>query len=357
LGFHYGFRGAAGNDGFTAVSLPALAPFAKYGFLGVQLFFVISGFVIAYSTERRSAIEFMIARVARIYPAFLLCMTATFLITLALGAPHFKVTFVQWLANFAIVAPALKQPFVDGAYWSLVYEITFYVWVAALMMFGWYRGRVDLIIFVWMALAVLNQEIGSGILLRAFLTDQSGFFAAGLVIYEMYRGRRDLTVKLLVALTTVVAIGQSLQSADWNRSHYGVAYENWIVAAISLSAIAAVALAVRVRRVPLPSSAIVAAGGITYPLYLLHQNAGYIVFNRLNGLVAPWLLVTMTAAGMIALTWALWRLVERPAQRFTKGALTQVVAKLDALWGTVRQSFGSASSRAIQPSSPGLAAG
>jgi peptidoglycan/LPS O-acetylase OafA/YrhL len=50
LFYHYAFRGAAA-DAFTDVSLPALVPLAKYASLGVQLFFVISGFVIAYSPK------------------------------------------------------------------------------------------------------------------------------------------------------------------------------------------------------------------------------------------------------------------------------------------------------------------
>ena len=67
--FHYAFRGAAA-DGFTHISWADAAPFAKYGYLGVQLFFVISGFVIAYSADGRTATAFAIARVSRIYPGF-----------------------------------------------------------------------------------------------------------------------------------------------------------------------------------------------------------------------------------------------------------------------------------------------
>jgi peptidoglycan/LPS O-acetylase OafA/YrhL len=53
-----------------------LAPWARYGFLGVPIFFIISGYVIAYSAERTAA-AFAIARVSRIYPTFLFCMTLT----------------------------------------------------------------------------------------------------------------------------------------------------------------------------------------------------------------------------------------------------------------------------------------
>ena len=82
--FHYSFRGAAADD-LTRVSLPALVPVTKYGYLGVDLFFVISGFVIAWSAEGRHWLQFAVARFARIYPAFIFCMTATFLVTMLIA--------------------------------------------------------------------------------------------------------------------------------------------------------------------------------------------------------------------------------------------------------------------------------
>jgi peptidoglycan/LPS O-acetylase OafA/YrhL len=327
LFFHYSFRGAAA-DGFTDISLPALAPYAKYGFLGVQLFFIISGFVIAYSAEQRTAVEFGIARVARIYPGFLVCMTLTFILTLVFGAPRFEATFGQWLANYAIVAPALKQPFMDGAYWSIVYEITFYAWVAVLLQIGWFRRHIDVVIIAWLALAVLDRELHWTALQRIFLTDQSGFFAAGLSIYQIYRGRRDAVIMLLLALSTVTAIGQSLQAVAWNRGHYHVPYDDRVVVGLSLMTIVAVGLALRVRRLPVPSSIVVGIGGVTYPLYLLHQNIGFIVFNRLAGTMSPWLIVIATATAVVLLAWVVWRYVERPGQRLLKRLLSHLTSRL-----------------------------
>lgn len=52
--FHYGFRGPTTFE-TTYVAFPALAPCARYGFLGVPIFFIISGSVIAYSAEGRTA--------------------------------------------------------------------------------------------------------------------------------------------------------------------------------------------------------------------------------------------------------------------------------------------------------------
>ncbi|MGM4967718.1 acyltransferase family protein, partial [Tardiphaga sp. 1201_B9_N1_1] len=96
--YHYGFWGPAAQ-GVPQVAIPSMAGFAQYGFLGVPVFFIISGFVIAYSAEGRTATGFAIARFSRIYPTFALCMTLTFLAIIALGKPHFDVTLIQWLAN------------------------------------------------------------------------------------------------------------------------------------------------------------------------------------------------------------------------------------------------------------------
>ena len=48
--FHYTFRGAAG-EAFTSVAYPELAGITKYGCLGVDLFFIISGFVILMTSR------------------------------------------------------------------------------------------------------------------------------------------------------------------------------------------------------------------------------------------------------------------------------------------------------------------
>jgi peptidoglycan/LPS O-acetylase OafA/YrhL len=320
--YHYAFRGAAA-DGYTTVSLSGIEGVAKYGYLGVQFFFIISGFVIAYSAEGRSAANFAIARFARIYPGFLVCMTVTFLVSLAIGGPRFAVSLPQWLGNLLIVSPAVKQPFMDGAYWSIVYEITFYGWVFLLASLTNFRRNIEWIVIAWLAISMLNIFlIHSGVMSRLFLTDQSGFFVEGLLLYEIYKGRRDVALYLLLALAAAISIDQAFIGAIWVREHFHIQIDNIVIAAVCLAALGSVALSLCVRRMPLPAPVLLAVGGLTYPMYLLHQHIGFMLLNRFEGRASATILIGCTMVLMLAASWLVWRLVERPAQKRLKRMLT-----------------------------------
>jgi peptidoglycan/LPS O-acetylase OafA/YrhL len=299
-----------------------MASFAQYGFLGVPVFFIISGFVIAYSAEGRTATGFAIARFSRIYPTFLFCMSLTFLAILTLGPPHFDTTFAQWCANLFIAAPALGHPYMDGAYWSLVIEVSFYAWVTVLMAAKVFPRRLDLIILIWLGITFANElTIDAPIFEKLFLADDSGFFAVGLVIYEFFRGRRDPKLYAIFALSVGTAVFQSLHKLIRLAPHTGGAFDHAVVVAICLASIAIIFAATKLRRIPVPAGLVMAIGGLTYPLYLLHMQLGYVVLTAYaqQGSISA---VVMLLAGIGLLSWSVWRFMERPAQRWTKDALT-----------------------------------
>ena len=66
---------------------------------------------------------------------------------------------------------------------------------------------------------------------------------------------------------------------------------------------------------------VAAAGGITYPLYLMHQNVGYMIFNRIGGAVPFAFVVIGTTIAMMTMAWLIWRFAERPGQQLLKRAL------------------------------------
>mgnify|MGYP001551712671 FL=1 len=322
--FHFGFNGPPAN-GKPLVAFPEWASVAKYGYLGVQLFFVISGFVIAYSAVGRTAGAFAIARIARIYPAFLFCMTVTFLVTLTFGQPYFQVSLTQWAANIFIAAPALKQPYVDGVYWTLILELTFYVWIYVLIATGLFPKHIFPVVLGWLVISLVNEfGVGSHAIRKILLTDQSGFFASGVLIFEISRGRIGPAVQCLFGSAVAVAVLQAMHNLEEMRALTGQPFDRMTVAAVSLAIIATTTAAVRVRTLPLASSVTLLIGGITYPLYLLHQTIGYIAFMQFSSFVAPSLLFAVIVLAIVAVSWAIWRFVDRPGQRATKTILTKI---------------------------------
>ncbi|UVK45311.1 acyltransferase [Mesorhizobium sp. AR07] len=316
--FHYFFRGAAA-DGFLREGYPLAAPFAIYGYLGVNLFFLISGFVIAWSAQNRSWEQFALARFVRLYPGFLLCMTITFAIVVLAGTPPFAASFVQYIANLSMFAPALGQPFMDGVYWSIVLELVFYGWVTLTLFTGLFRKRKLELIFIWLAISVLNEFfLGSGAARLLFITEFGPFFAAGVLVHHLHAHGRSLPAVLLLAAAFLVSCGTLFVTQRWMLDHYGVAVStaNLVVANVVMHAalIGAVLLRNRVR----PSTLTLALGGLTYPLYLLHQNIGYLAINTATPLVGKWFAALGCVALMLSVSWAIWRTCERPAQRLLR---------------------------------------
>lgn len=124
----------------------------------VTIFFVLSGFVISFTNERKQhlgAREYIKDRVARIYsvaiPVLLLCLAATFLFEpgpldreygFALDHP-----FLSTAVNAVFLGNVWFQslpPYLDGPYWSLSYEVLYYAifgaWVFARSRWAWVIG-------------------------------------------------------------------------------------------------------------------------------------------------------------------------------------------------------------------------
>ncbi len=324
--YHYGFWGPTSTSGISLVALPALAPVGQYGFLGVSVFFAISGFVIAYSAEGRSWIGFTIARFSRIYPTFVLCMTLTFTVMLVAGAGH--LTRSQWFANLIIAAPLVGQPYVDTVYWSLVIEVVFYGWIALFMMLGWFPRHIDALILVWLAITFANElTIDAPIFEKVFIADDSGFFAVGLLIYQHYRGRRGTRFWSLFALAMGTAIFQATHKLERLGAHPDSTFDPRVVAVICVVGLLGVFLATRIKRIPLPATFVLAAGGMTYPLYLLHMELGYVFFSATKPHDHAAMAVTMIVAGIAVLAWVIWRFVEPWMHRLVKSKLTQLASR------------------------------
>ena len=119
--FHY-------TDSFpreTGIALP-IAFHLGHAIHGVDMFLVISGFVIFMTIEKtRDAYDFLTARIARLYPAFIACLLVTTAVVCLGGVPILKPSLGKFLANVSMVPYVFGQDVVDGVYWTLAYEAFF----------------------------------------------------------------------------------------------------------------------------------------------------------------------------------------------------------------------------------------
>lgn len=106
--------------------------FVNLGAFGVGIFFLISGFVISFSVERRSSCGFLVNRLIRIYPVVTVALVLDVLIIALyhlLKFNHFppSINLADFVTNgFIFLRPLLGGNHVDGVLWTLEIELFFY---------------------------------------------------------------------------------------------------------------------------------------------------------------------------------------------------------------------------------------
>ncbi len=329
--YHYLYRGAAA-DGYLAQGYPEAAPYAIYGYFGLHLFFMISGFVIAWSAHGRGAPAFAVARFARLYPGFIACMSITFAVTVLAGMAPFSATLQQYAANWTMFAPAFGQPFMDGAYWTIVLELVFYGWVTLALLAGVFERWKLPLVAVWLAIALANETvIGSGALRLLFVTEYAPCFALGVLIQHMNLHGRSAEALLLGATAAVMSFSAAIGLRDWMLGHYGTALADGALFAANAAIIAIFLLAVHARQFVPANAFVLFLGGLTYPLYLLHQHAGYIAINTLAPILGRWEAFAVTLAAALAVSGLVWLAVERPMQKLIKRLLMPLATQLEGV--------------------------
>jgi peptidoglycan/LPS O-acetylase OafA/YrhL len=325
--YHYGFRGYAA-DNMTHMPYPALAPLAMYGYLGVQLFFMISGFVILMTASSGSLKSFVISRVVRLYPAFWVCCTITFLVCLLWGGTLYPVSFKQFLVNMTMFSGFVGVPAIDGVYWSLFVEMRFYAMVALVLWLG-QIVRAQQWLLGWLALALLLECLPAtwplmGKLRFLLIVDYAAWFVGGALCYLIWHQGPNWQRLLALPFCYLLAVLQAVRSLDKFEAHYHVR-PDLPITLLLVTAIFGLMLLVALRRTgPIGRRPWLLAGALTYPLYLLHQNIGFIVFNYAYPQWNPHLLLWGMVVVMLLAAWAVNRLVERPLTPKFKALLVRL---------------------------------
>lgn len=308
--YHFLYRGAQ-EGGYLDQGFGSAGVSVSLGYLGVNLFFMISGFVIIWSASGRDWYAFSISRLARLYPAHLVAMTMTFLVMTWWALPPFTTDIFQWVANLTLLAPIFGEQFMDGAYWSIVIEIIFYGWVAIGLFSGVLPRHTDTAAAIWMALVIANNiVVGSRPVELLLLTEYGSYFALGAMVWRI-SSLGPNTQRLLVAGFALI---MTFHTAEVQRldviARLGEASSAQTVALANAGIIALFLLAAILGRSVRAGSLSMALGGISYPLYLVHQNAGYILINATAPVIGNWSAFALALALSIAVSWWIYAKAE-----------------------------------------------
>lgn len=296
------------------------------GHFGVELFFIISGFVILMTIERRATVrDFAVSRFSRLFPPFVAALLLTTAILIFWPMPPLQMpTPLQFLANLTMAAELFGQSNVDLPYWTLTYEVVFYGFMACVLALGLLR-RVEwlglLAIAIGLAfLAFVDVKLHrrTSILL---LAGYSNFFLIGMCLYRIHmREARPITWIALAIAIAVTALGGGERA--FNAS--GLLY---FILTVCFAALVWFMTEPQGNRFAVPP--LVFLGRISYPLYLVHVGLGFPLIRWLTA--SGWSTPASTiAAGLasIAAATVLHYTVENPAERWlrTRLATRQIAA-------------------------------
>jgi len=244
-----------------------------FGVLAVNLFFIISGFVIFMTLSKtKNATDFIVSRFSRLYPAFWAAVLLTQTIVWLNPLPDHTCSWSEALINLSMIAGPLNCPWVDGVYWSLVIELMFY----CIMLFLFTAGilkYIEMLILPWLLLQIAaflfsihsNHPIPQVISIL-FLLKYAHLFLAGILFYKLrFEGVTLSRNFLLMCCLLTQFIIKGFVAGVFGVLFFAIFY------LLSLDRLNCIAL-----------RPLIFLGAISYSLYLVHQNIGFVIMRALS---------------------------------------------------------------------------
>jgi peptidoglycan/LPS O-acetylase OafA/YrhL len=318
--FHYTFRGYAQGD-LSILAFPNLGAIFKYGFFGVDLFLIISGYTILSSSTNKNLQEFIISRISRLYPAFWIAVTLTSLITLMIGGERFHVSLSQYLLNLTMIPYLIGVEEVDGVYWFLVVMLKFYLLVAVVIGLKLIKYQEYLaglwLLFVFAFTSLFDLELSR----YSLISEHASFFVAGIIFLSIKRKGWNLYRLFILLFSLWFSIYRSNELLLFFDEFYKTPFSPFIVSSLIALYYLAFSLVTTIKRSIKLSNKLILYGAATYPLFLIHHNIGFMIFNSLGKSYNKYLLLSATSVLMILVAIIIAKYVEPYIYRKLRTAL------------------------------------
>jgi exopolysaccharide production protein ExoZ len=324
LSYHSWHNSTTASAIYLEKDLLVIGRFFKSGYVGVPIFFVLSGFVIAISANDKCVFAFLRSRFLRLYPSAWICATITLLVLV--GDPE----WVRKYSHSMSLWPA--APWVDPVYWTLAVELTFYALVAIMLsvvgskylaVFGYVLGLSSSAF--WLARAgdfAFGKPFGGFFM---YLELQIGnlvvagcYFGLGIMIWSLAVqgfGKLRISTAIVCLVAGVIATLSSARfkciDEDGPIRDVAVVPLIWLfaVGCIAISAYWSETISLRLARF---SSPLRTAGLVTYPLYLVHQVLGIAIMDATSALVGGIMSLIIALCSVLIIAWSAVRLERYP---------------------------------------------
>ncbi|MDO1449800.1 acyltransferase [Rhodocytophaga aerolata] len=280
-----------------------IAATGQYGYLGVEVFFVISGFILPYSLYKRNYhisyySVFLLKRILRLDPPYLFAIAIG--LSLSTLAGHALPSWQRLLAHIGYANAILGFEWISPVFWTLAIEFQFYLFLG--ITYSGFTTKSHLKALIFIILIVFSSFFVKD---ETFLPHWFGLFALGILAFRyMQLGMSSIKLwSAVIVITVVVALNNGILEA--------------IVGLLSLLYI----IFVRISQNTLVSKVLLWLGMISYSLYLTHWEfgrTGVAVFRHvpiLGEFEVCRLIFGMCVALLIG--WILFKLIENQAIRLS----------------------------------------
>jgi peptidoglycan/LPS O-acetylase OafA/YrhL len=314
--FHYTTRydDIFGHVGDYPINLPWA------GIAGVTIFFSLSGYFAAVGLQKKiNPIKFLVKKLVRLYPVYWVAIIVTF-ITITFLLSERSIQFKDMVVNFTMFQSLLGFSSVDGAYWTQIYDLIFYIDIFLIICIG-LRKKADIVVLCW-SLLMLLPEIFSALnyvpwsyfykVANPFLLWGYGhIFAAGAALYFILCG--NIRSRILSSFSLIFCLTRQVLHDSTTRL-VSLVIALIIIALSTIAQNYGIVPSNRILKLLKPLTSI---ASVSYPLYLIHQNCGYVIIKYMEkiGLTNEIFLIIPIGV-MITVAWLMSKFIEKPVMKF-----------------------------------------
>ena len=297
--------------------------FFDRGVTGTDLFYIISGFVIFFSTQRtKNWVDFLVLRIARLYPSYIFCVLLTSGVLILVGGENIGLGKI--LVNLTMFQHFFRVEDIDGAYWSLAVEWSFYALIALSLRvnklqqisdYGWIL-LIFVLIFYTIPLYFPNNRYYYHLNKLFEFIRYYPLFYAGILFYRLKVAQENN-----VLIHFLLMFCYFLSSFTYNKGGpimWVIGFNEYQIMLLIYYGVFYLFVTQKLSFIINPITLFF--GEISYPLYLIHQEIGKKIFLPFfQSFRFPFMIsVLLTILTVILIAFLINKFIEKPVRELVR---------------------------------------